>query len=929
MIGAASAAGAGHRFAAGGRPGVALWLLAFALAATACGGEQTLPRQPRPAGDCELVASDADGRALGTDAAAVRHTSQGVAIYAQDERARGFELSYDHGRRHVIRVERGAYFGPADLYLAVDRVPGIVAVGGYRLAQDPRIGAEGRLVARVVFGDGPAPRGVSTLPTGASARPLEFDLRDAGDGTGGLAWLYHNVGDYNLDGEVGLGDITPVGVHFDARAGDAGWESALLADGDNNGLVTVSDLTPIGANFLTGISGYKVERAPQESGPYAAVLDVPRSQGEGRPWLLYSAVLAAPQTGSWYRVRAYSADDPGQGAASEALQFEALPAGQNPTAAAGADATSGTAPLTVSFSAAGSHDDDGSIAGWYWSLDGEAGFEIDATATQGAVEHTYTRAGTYRARLKVVDDQGRHDIAALTIYVALPAAESPPQAFAYVMPNQGWAPLTCYFSAFGSSDNGSIAQYLWDLDGDGSFETDATAAGGYAQRTYTTAGDYTATLKLIDDLGSESLATTEVEVRDPALSSVDYRSVFDDSQLRRIDIDIDQQAWEQMWAVPEDKVEVEADVTVFGEDFQQVALSMRGHRSLWDVPEKKPWQIDFNDYVEDQTYHNLKQLLLNNFYQDPSLTREKLAYDMLRFAGVCASHVCYVELWIDVHGDGQPAEYYGVYSLVERVDKKFLANRYGEDNKDGNLYKAAAWVEGSADLAYYGPDIEDYPTPHGEICYGKRTNEDEADYSDVIQLCYVIDGVEYDSPEDFALALEQVFNVDSLLRYMACVLSCSNLDIYIYTGNNYYLYNNPASGRFEWIPWDVNDSWGLFMDQEMNRNQPLYDWGGMPLTRRVIEVERYRRTYAAYVDLLRRQWFTPTGVRAQAQQWHQLVEPTVKQDSGDKMFFGESALLPISAFDVNWDTDWEQVFGVASLTQTRCDYIDAHLLADL
>jgi hypothetical protein len=119
------------------------------------------------------------------------------------------------------------------------------------------------------------------------------------------------------------------------------------------------------------------------------------------------------------------------------------------------------------------------------------------------------------------------------------------------------------------------------------------------------------------------------------------------------------------------------------------------------------------------------------------------------------------------------------------------------------------------------------------------------------------------------------------------------------------------------------------MDQEMNRNQPLYDWGGMPLARRVIEVERYRRAYAAYVDLLRRQWFTPAGVRARAQSWHELVATAVRQDTGDKMFFGETALLPIAAFDANWDTDWEQIFGVASLTQTRCDYIDAHLLADL
>ena len=47
------------------------------------------------------------------------------------------------------------------------------------------------------------------------------------------------------------------------------------------------------------------------------------------------------------------------------------------------------------------------------------------------------------------------------------------------------------------------------------------------------------------------------------------------------------------------------------------------------------------------------------------------------------------------------------------------------------------------------------------------------------------------------------------------------------------------------------------------------------------------------------------------------------------MYYGESAQFPVTAFDTNWDTDWEGTFGVASLTQIRCDYIDEHLLTDL
>lgn len=52
--------------------------------------------------------------------------------------------------------------------------------------------------------------------------------------------------------------------------------------------------------------------------------------------------------------------------------------------------------------------------------------------------------------------------------------------FAYHMPNQGWAPLTVYFSAFRSRDlDGQIVRYEWDLDGNGSFETDTSETQGY------------------------------------------------------------------------------------------------------------------------------------------------------------------------------------------------------------------------------------------------------------------------------------------------------------------------------------------------------------------------------------------------------------------------------------------------------------------
>jgi hypothetical protein len=201
-------------------------------------------------------------------------------------------------------------------------------------------------------------------------------------------------------------------------------------------------------------------------------------------------------------------------------------------------------------------------------------------------------------------------------------------------------------------------------------------------------------------------------------------------------------------------------------------------------------------------------------------------------------------------------------------------------------------------LIYYGPDIEDYPTQGGLYAYGKATNEEQADYSDIISLMYVIDGVTYETPEDFAAALEQVLNVDTFLRYMAVVNILGNWDSYPYTGNNYFLFNNSGSGRFEWIPWDL--TWGS------NAQHPLFERGESelvgraPLFDRVFEVERYRIRYAGYLDLLVRHWFTEANIESLARTYHDQISPLVRQGDGDKMYFGESAMFPIEAFDDSW-----------------------------
>ncbi|MFY1704384.1 ThuA domain-containing protein [Micromonospora sp. WMMA1923] len=82
-----------------------------------------------------------------------------------------------------------------------------------------------------------------------------------------------------------------------------------------------------------------------------------------------------------------------------------------PIASATADPTSGAAPLTVTFSSAGSRDPDGGTLTYAWAFgDGQ-------TSTEANPTHTYAEAGNYTAQLTVTNPAGRTAVANVPVTV--------------------------------------------------------------------------------------------------------------------------------------------------------------------------------------------------------------------------------------------------------------------------------------------------------------------------------------------------------------------------------------------------------------------------------------------------------------------------------------------------------------------------------
>ncbi|MBR7742015.1 PQQ-dependent sugar dehydrogenase [Phycicoccus sp. BSK3Z-2] len=90
------------------------------------------------------------------------------------------------------------------------------------------------------------------------------------------------------------------------------------------------------------------------------------------------------------------------------------PGNKAPTAVIAADPSSGSsAPLTVAFDGSGSSDPEGGALTYEWDFTGDGSF--DATGVE--VEHTYDELGSFTARLRVTDPEGRVGITSTTVSV--------------------------------------------------------------------------------------------------------------------------------------------------------------------------------------------------------------------------------------------------------------------------------------------------------------------------------------------------------------------------------------------------------------------------------------------------------------------------------------------------------------------------------
>lgn len=269
------------------------------------------------------------------------------------------------------------------------------------------------------------------------------------------------------------------------------------------------------------------------------------------------------------------------------------------------------------------------------------------------------------------------------------------------------------------------------------------------------------------------------------------------------------------------------------------------------------------EYAErkQRTFCGLEKLNLKwHMWTDDSHIRELFCFDALNKAGVLAPQVSLATLTIDI--EGRQVDY-GVYMMIEPIDKKFLTKRFGKAANDGNLYKClweqycpatleTGYLEGSV-------GVKEWESAY-RPSYDLKTNKTQADTSDIVAF---INNINTLDDESFAVYIEQVFEVDRFLRYLAMNVLLGTPDDYRSMGNNYYLYFNNR-GKIDLIPYDYDAALGggwsgvPVWDFEGIAEADIYEWHDLagaflsqatsrPLCDRILSIDAYRQQYEGYL----------------------------------------------------------------------------------
>jgi hypothetical protein len=315
----------------------------------------------------------------------------------------------------------------------------------------------------------------------------------------------------------------------------------------------------------------------------------------------------------------------------------------------------------------------------------------------------------------------------------------------------------------------------------------------------------------------------------PPVAAQTTDDLFNSGALRRLDLFVNSIDWEKLKANFQVNDYYPADVQWEGMTVRNVGIRSRGGGSRSGI--KPGLRVDFDRYASDQKFLGLKALILDNFTQDASGLRERVAMRLFERMGLPAPREAHVVLFVN-------NEYAGLYAVVEEIDKDFLARVFGRNatgvENDGYLFEYQ-WVTDWY-FNYPGDNLDTYASLFDPVTHEKAP---AAELYSTLEV--MLREINYSSDQDFVPAVSRYLDLPLFMKHVAVQNFLAEIDgILGYAGlNNFYLYRFEGSQRSQFIAWDEDHAFW------MAEFPVLYQHDSNVLMRRAMNVPELRAAYFA------------------------------------------------------------------------------------
>lgn len=270
-----------------------------------------------------------------------------------------------------------------------------------------------------------------------------------------------------------------------------------------------------------------------------------------------------------------------------------------------------------------------------------------------------------------------------------------------------------------------------------------------------------------------------------------------------------------------------------------VGIRLKGNTSR--DAQKKSFKFSFNDFTKGGEFFDVEKLNFNGEHNDPSISRSKFCWDIYNDLGMTASRAAHSALYIN-------DQFMGVFVSVEHIGDQFLKKKYKDET--GNLWKCLY----PGDLTYKGSTPSSYFFSANFPAYELITNESQKDYTQLARLIKIINQT---SGTAFADSIEKIFYVSEYLKYQAVNVMVGSWDTYYSLMNNYYLYFEPSAGKFHWLPFDYDNTFGVdwFNTDWKTANPYSYPkavGGSRPFHEKLMANTQYKDLLTHFIDFFRK-----------------------------------------------------------------------------